>query len=151
MLRRYWDSCCFLSHLMGEDETGGCRMILGDAQAGKLQIVTSSLTIAEVLWLRRKTRIPKENAEIVEAFFRHEWILVRELDRQVAEEARALVWDHDVPAKDAVHLATALNVHAVTPLEQLDTFDNDDLTPLSGKFGDPPLMIGPPWIDGRLL
>ena len=72
---------------------------------------------------------------------------MRELDRFIAEEARALVWDHNVAPKDAVHIATALRreVH----IEQLDTFDRK-LIGLSGRLGDPPLLIGKPEIGPAL-
>ena len=41
-------------------------------------------------------------------------------------------------------VATALLVHGQTPLDQLDTFDDDDLLPLSETIGIPPLKIGHP-------
>ncbi len=48
-------------------------------------------------------------------------------------------------------MATALLVHAGTPLEQFDTFDDDDLVPLAEKLGVPPLKIGHPEIPGKLF
>ena len=83
----------------------------------------------------------------MEAFFRHEWIVVRELDRFIAEDARALVWNHNVKPKDAVHVATALKRDV--PIEQLDTFDGP-LIRLSGKLGDPSLIIGKPSMESSL-
>lgn len=62
--------------------------------------------------------------------------------------ARDLIWTYDVPPKDAVHLATALHTEGVV---QLDTFDADDPIRLSGKLGEPPLVIGePPLLQEQL-
>jgi hypothetical protein len=83
-----------------------------------------------------------------------EWIVVRDIDRFVAERARTLVWDHDaLRPKDALHVATALDAG----VEQFDTYDGDldagveqfdtydgDLIALSGQIGEPPLFIGNP-------
>lgn len=145
---RYWDSNAFLGWLAAEpDKIDRCRRVIESAEAGDMKILTSALTIAEVLWIRGRPRIPADSAATVEAFFRQEWIVVRELDRFIAEEARALVWHHNVAPKDAVHIATALRreVH----IEQLDTFDRK-LIGLSGRLGEPPLLIGKPEVGPAL-
>jgi predicted nucleic acid-binding protein len=153
VILRYWDSCCFLAWLQEEDEerVRGCGQVISEAQAGKLRLVTSSLTLAEVLWLRGKPPIPVSEARKVQDFFQHEWIVVRELDRATAEAAREVVWNNGVKPKDAIHVATALLVHGQTPLDQLDTYDDDDLLPLSETLGIPPLKIGHPEIPGKLF
>jgi hypothetical protein len=46
-------------------------------------------------------------------------------------------------------VATALFVHGHTPLDQLDTYDDDDLVPLSETLGIPPLKIGHPEYRGN--
>jgi predicted nucleic acid-binding protein len=150
---RYWDSCCFLAWLQKEsaDRVRRCRMVIDEAEAGNLRLVTSTLALAEVLWIRGKPPIPVAQARKVHDFFQHEWIVIREVDRATAEEARELVWNERVRPKDAIHMATALRVHKDAPLDQFDTFDEDDLIPLSGKLGDPPLTIGFPDIPGKLF
>ena len=51
MTRRYWDTNCFLGVLKKEaDKETACRAVIREAEAGKLRIVTSALTITEVLW-----------------------------------------------------------------------------------------------------
>ena len=145
---RYWDSNAFLGWLAEEpDKIDYCRPVIKAAEAGRVRILTSALTIPEVLWIKGRDRIPADSAVRVEAFFRHEWILVRELDRFIAEDARALVWNHNVKPKDAIHVATALKRDV--PIEQLDTFDGP-LIRLSGKLGDPPLIIGKPSMESSL-
>ena len=87
------------------------------------------------------------HAKKVEAFFRRSWIVVREVDRFIAEDARELVWNKNVKPKDAIHLATALRQDV--ELDQFDTFDKD-LIKLSGALGDPPLTIGRPNLPAKL-
>ena len=145
---RYWDANVFLGWLKDEaDKVDYCRPVIEAANAGKIKIVTSALTITEVLWMKGQDRIPADSAAKVEAFFKHEWIVVRELDRFIAEDARALVWDKNVTPKDAIHVATALKRDVA--LDQLDTFD-EPLMRLSGKLGNPPLIIGKPNVEATL-
>ena len=145
---RSWDSNAFLGWLAEEpDKIDYCRPVITAAEAGRVRILTSALTIPEVLWIKGRDRMPADSAAKVEAFFRHEWTLVRELDRFMAEDARALVWNHNVKPKDAVHVATALKRDV--PIEQLDTFDGP-LIRLSSKLGDPPLIIGKPSMESSL-
>lgn len=120
---RYWDSATFLGWLSEEpDKIPEIKPVLDAAEAGNVMLVTSALTIPEVLWLKGHAKLPLEQARKVEAFFKHGWIVVRELDRFIAEEARALVWQKNVKPKDAIHLATAL--HQDVQLDQFDTFDD---------------------------
>jgi predicted nucleic acid-binding protein len=145
--RRYWDSAAFLALLREEaGRVDKCRAVIGEAQAGSLVIVTSTLALAEVLMLRGSQPIPKGDAEIVRRFFRNRWIVLHELDRTLAERAQDVVWDHGIAPKDAVHVATALDAG----VEQLDTFDQP-LIGKSGTLGDPPLRIGEPGIEGSLF
>jgi predicted nucleic acid-binding protein len=139
---RYWDANAFLGWLSREpDKVALCRPVIDAARAGNVIIITSALTIAEVLWLKG------QRAKAIEDFFRHRWIVIRELDRFVAEEARELVWEKNVKPKDAIHVATALRQDV--EIDQLDTFDGP-LIKLSGTIGDPPLLIGEPSLPPKL-
>jgi predicted nucleic acid-binding protein len=138
--RRYWDSDCFLGWLLAEkDKEERCREVLTAAEDGKVQIVTSALTIAEVLALRGRQRVPASDRVKVEAFFRSEYIVVRNITRRIAEDARAYVWDMGVRPKDALHVATAIDAG----LALLNTFDKP-LINKSGKLGNPALTIAAP-------
>ena len=139
---RYWDSATFLGWLKKEpDKVPVCGPVIEAAESGTVTLVTSALTIAEVLWLKGQPKIQPQQARKIEAFFRHSWIVVRELDRFIAEDARELVWTKNVKPKDAIHLATALRQDV--QLDQFDTFD-EGLIKLSGALGNPPLTIGRP-------
>lgn len=146
-MRRYWDSDCFLGWLQNEaGKATECAPVIREAEAGRLTIITSALTIAEVLYLKDHPPIPQEQGEKVIEFFEHEWIVVSELDRTLAETARELVWDHGIRPKDAIHVATALDA----AVDQLDTFD-EKLIGKSETVGNPPLEIGHPNLPKSLF
>lgn len=118
--QRYWDSDCFLGWLQAEaDKENECRKVLEAAKDGKVLIITSALTLAEVLMLRGKKPIPSENRVKVEAFFRSDFIVVRNITRRIAELSRSLVWDYKISPKDALHVATAMDAKLVL----FNTFD----------------------------
>jgi predicted nucleic acid-binding protein len=140
MDRRYWDSDCFLGFLQAEpDKETLCRAVLADAERGNVMIVTSALTIAEVLHLRGRTPLPKVIRQKVTDFFKNEYISIRNVTRRIAESARDLVWDTGIHPKDAIHVATALEAR----LSLMNTFDGD-LIKKSAQIGHPPLLIGKP-------
>jgi predicted nucleic acid-binding protein len=114
--------------------------VLNAAEEGKVEIVISALTIAEVLALRGKQPIPSERAETLRRFFRRQFFLTVDVDRFIAERARELVWGLGIKPKDAIHVATALSVS----VSYFDTFDSG-LLAKSGKVGgEPPLTICKP-------
>lgn len=116
------------------------------AEDGKVMIVTSALTIAEVLALRGRDSIQSDNRTKVEQFFRNEYIDVRNITRRISEAARSFVWDHGVKPKDALHVATAVDAG----LSLMNTFDKP-LMKRSGKIGTPPLVITrPSWTAPKL-
>lgn len=118
--RIYWDSNAFLAWLQVEkSHEAACRDTLTAAQNGEFMIVTSALTIAEVLWLRGAPRLTEDKAEILNRFFRRSCIRVVNLDRRIAQKAQRLVWENGIKPKDSVHVATALQYHC--PI--LETFD----------------------------
>lgn len=145
--RRYWDSDCFLGWLHAEeDKEDYCREVLEAAEDGKILIVTSALTIAEVLALRGKSPIPADKRVAVENFFRSDYIIVRNITRRISEAARSFVWDHRVKPKDALHVASAFDAK----LTLLNTFDRG-LLAKSGKIGDGSLRIEKPsWQEPKL-
>lgn len=136
----YWDSDCFLGHFQNEEgKVEKCEGVLQRADRGDVIIVTSALTIAEVLWMRGAPRITKDKAEIVQKFFRRSYIRVYNVTRKIAESAQDLVWDHSIKPKDAIHVATAINL----TVDALETFD-EDLIGKSGTVGTPLLLIREP-------
>lgn len=123
-------------------ETGkveSCYGVIEAAEKGELQIITSALTIAEVLYLKGHRKIAADSAEKVCRFFENDYIIIVTLDRYIAETARNFIWIYNVRPKDSIHVATAIK--AKVPI--LDTFD-EGLIKLSKKIGNPPLIINRP-------
>jgi predicted nucleic acid-binding protein len=120
---RYWDSNAFLAYFQEEDgRVDSCEAVLEEAEKGKILIVTSALTLAEVLALRGKTRLPpnpKLKKTVID-FFKNEYIAVQNVTREVAELARDLVWDRGIKPKDAVHVASAMAAGCTI----FETYDN---------------------------
>jgi len=144
---RYWDSDCFLGYLNEEeDKVDLCQAVLDDAEKGKILIVTSALTITEVLWLKDGRKIVKEKSEKIRKFFQNAYIVVENVTRNIALIAQDVVWDYSVEPKDSIHVATA--VQRKIPL--INSFDKG-LISLSGKIGNPLIKIEKPSAEqGRL-
>lgn len=145
--RRYWDSDCFLGWLQAEDgKIEPCRQVLNLAAKGETEIITSALTIAEVLHLRGHRPIPADKRQQVIDFFKRSYIVTMSITRRIAEDSRDLVWDHGIEPKDALHVATAISAK----VDVFNTFDQ----PLIGKslkIGDPKLLIEIPNVAQRDL
>ncbi|MCK8787996.1 type II toxin-antitoxin system VapC family toxin [Roseomonas sp. NAR14] len=145
--RVYWDSDCFLAWLQEEaGKVDGCRAVLDEADAGRTLIVTSALTIAEVLSMRHRQAISASQRSKVQAFFRRDYIAVVNVTRRLAEAARDVVWDHGVMPKDALHVVTAIDAK----VSALHTFD-ERLLKKSGKLGAPAIEICHPFVSQASL
>jgi predicted nucleic acid-binding protein len=99
--RRYWDSNVFLGWFNGESEkVVQCEGILDAAEAGKLEIVTSAWTLTEVIKKKGEKPIPRSSEQLIRDFFEQPYIIIREVDRLVAERARDLIWSHNLKGPD---------------------------------------------------
>jgi predicted nucleic acid-binding protein len=137
---RYWDSNCFLCWLKKEPAHGKCTGVIRKAEEGEIQIVTSALTIAEVIYMKGEDKIDRKKSDEICRFFEHEYIVPINVDRTIAEVARLLLWDYKaLRPQDAIHIASALK--AKVPI--FDTFD-EYLIGLNGTIGNPPIIIGQP-------
>ena len=94
-------------------------ILLSEQKNGEILIVTSTLGIAESLWLRGQAKVPKDRAELVRKFFRRSYIKTYNVTRKIAEDAQDLVWDKGIAPKDAIHVSTALSLG----IPVLETFD----------------------------
>lgn len=124
----YWDANAFLGFLNGEDDKSTyCEAVLEQARNGHVLIVTSALTLAEVLFIKGGKKLDPSKRGKVDIFFRADFISVKNVTRAISEMARDVVWDFGVNPKDAIHVATA----AFHRIPVLHTFDG----PLIGKNG----------------
>ena len=151
--RRYWDSSTFLAWLLPEtDREEDCRSVLRAAEDGELQLVTSALTLTEVIKLKGSPELKRNYEKKIADFFQNDYIILRNVDRFVAFAAQRLVWDQNLSPKDSIHVATALRWRVPV----LDTFD-DDLISLNGKLpfdvanpNSPVLQITKPHLPRQL-
>lgn len=143
--RRYWDSTNWISLLAEDEESRAeiCQNILNDMVAGKLTIVTSAWTLAEVIRRRRSPGIPVDDDQIITDFFRqHDNLVIHDVTRSVAERARSLSREHGLRPADAVHLATALSSGA----DVFESWDHDFLA-VRGRV---PIEIREPTWEGAI-
>ncbi len=140
-MNRYWDSCCILGWLKDEpDKVPYCEGVIQQAKAGKLKIVISALTLAEVIRVKGKPPLSKEDEQKINDFFDNGFIILHDVDETVAKEARQLMWSYpQLWPKDSIHVATAIR----TGVDVLDTFD-EVLLKLDGQIGNPGLRITKP-------
>lgn len=124
--RYYWDSSVFCSFL--SEEENRCPIVqdlLHEAHAGRLEIVTSSFALIEVLRLKDHEKIPEQAQEQLKTFFEYPFIKIVNADREVCEVARNYVWKYRMASKDAVHMATAEIASRVTDIHGLFSWDDD--------------------------
>ena len=108
--RRYWDSCNWIS-LIAEDEVERadiCQRILEDADAGNTVVITSAFTLAEVIKKKGNPILPESDENTIVRFFEQPYVLIHDVTRRVAEQARHLSRRYGLSPADAIHLATAL-------------------------------------------
>lgn len=124
-----WDACAWIS-LIGkekildakgavtEDRYGLCRVVIDLAEKGKIEVVTSGLSLAEVC---KSEPSSGGGADQIGPYFEHEWVLVVPVDTLVGTTARALMMAGYAGLKppDAIHLATAIVANA----DEMHTFD----------------------------
>jgi predicted nucleic acid-binding protein len=140
--RIYWDSCAYIDYLEGSHRLAEpMELIMEDWGKGLVTIVTSALTIAEVLYVRcsdQPRRADRSREKDIEALFNPPTgprLLLVELSRLTALKARDLVWNTGIYPKDAIHIASALEAHC----EVMHTTDGP-LRSKSGLVGGSPAL-----------
>ena len=134
--RLYWDTCVFLAWIKAEtcwpqDVTDGIQQTVDEWSSGKVVIVTSSITLLEIL-SSQLSIVQKD--EITKAFARPALQLV-DLDRRIAGKASVIRQFYDdrvfkpdgsvesgriIGMGDAIHLATALSLDRLSEFQTLD-------------------------------
>lgn len=149
----YWDSNAFLGFLNDESEKAeSCTAVLKAAENGRLLVITSAMTLAEVLYIKGGTKLDPSKRNKIHNFFRAEHISVRNVTRETSELARDAVWDCGIRPVDALHVATA----CMYKVPVLSTYD-DKLIARSGlTLAGHTLTISKPhithqvdWVDGK--
>ena len=141
----YWDACIFidgLQQIAGRFEH--IERIEGDAKAGLLRIVTSAVSIAEVVKTGTGDLTPEQDERKVRAYFDYPFVSVIPVDRPIGKRAAAIVRNYTIKPLDAIHVATALRARS----EALCTYDKSRLLPLDKQIDG--LRIVPPDQYGQL-
>lgn len=144
--RVYWDASVF--HALFGNETGRvetCLKLEKQAQDGKLDIYTSTITFTECVWIKgNPNKLSRQHESILQRYFMHKYIKIVVCDRPIAEAARLLIWDHPhLKPKDAIHVASAI----AQQIEEFHSYDQDHIK-LDGRLGNPPLKICNPTVRG---
>lgn len=140
----YWDACCFISILNNEPNANDCLKVVKAAEDGRLIIVTSAISLVEVIKLDGKKPIGEADQATVDAVMLGPHFAIRVVDRTVTQLARRLIWDHGIAVKDSIHVATALDAKVA----EMHTTDKEllKLSPLSVD-GTVLLVEEPDWLD----
>ena len=105
-------------------------------------IVTSTLTIAEVIRMRGKPMLTEDEETTIGNFFLHSYILMYDVTRVVAENARQLARRYNLRPNDSIHLSTAL----LSDADVFETWDTRDFERIQGV----PIEIRTPIWQGIL-
>ncbi|MCY3665898.1 MAG: PIN domain-containing protein [Gemmatimonadetes bacterium] len=148
MRKVYCDANIFIGWFNNEeDKVEACRGLVDASEQGEVRIITSALTLTEVIKIKGQQPLPQSKEETIKDFFEQEFIGIVNVDRRTAEFARDLIWRYPhLNPKDSIHVATALLTEGI---DVLHTFD-DDLLRLDGQLEDPPLRISTPDIPDQL-
>ncbi len=124
----YLDSTVFIGWIKGEVVKGVNRKeiaehILDLAEKGTFQVVTSSLTLAEVHKRRGGSKLTDKEDEKILSYFEHEFIQIVDVDRQIGEMANQLCREQGLRPNDAIHLACDLRARCDAILSWDDTMN----------------------------
>jgi predicted nucleic acid-binding protein len=130
----YWDACVWLS-LINDDpgRADRCRHLVEQAKQGDVQIWTSSITLAEVFKKKcegKNISLPETGDEGFENLLNQDFVYEVQADHDIGVLARRLLRKYPAlkQPNDAIHAATA----ALNNIDELHSFDGDNLTPLNG-------------------
>ncbi len=121
----YWDSCCFIDFLQGTERGEVLKGVVDKKDSGDLKIVTSAITLTEVIKLDKGTA--EEREMITQIFNQDKGLLVVDLTKHLAEQAREVIWRYSFEKhrEDAIHLATAVYINQYHSIDEFHTFDHD--------------------------
>ncbi len=115
------DTMLFVYHFEGNEEFGpAAGRILKAAEEGRVRLVTSVLSLLEVLVIPKRYRHQELCRRYREFFESFPNLRLLSVDSEIAEIASGLRADHELRTPDSIHVATA--IHA-----GVDAFVTQDL------------------------
>lgn len=148
-----WDSCVIIDFLkQTEGRYQNIAPMIQEAEAGKLLIVVSEISVAEVYKLARPTA-ENVNPQSILDWFEHDYVESRVVDRGISTLAGQLRRSHGTTTCDSIILATAATFDIPTIYTTDGLKDDgqinprkllalDNLIPIKG--GDAMLRVVPP-------
>jgi predicted nucleic acid-binding protein len=140
--RIYWDACCFLSWINGiQDRLPVLEALMSEARAGDVELFTSVESIVEVAFAAKEKQAQRLDASVEQRidslWSDYRVVRLAEFHAAIAHRARGLMRDAiargwGLKPKDAIHLATAVQVRAT----EVQTYD-DRLWKFSEVLGVP--------------
>ena len=163
LMRAYWDASTWIKLISNKQDQQAvkdrwhCRQFFEEALNGRRQLLTSAVSIVEVLRVEIEPGvspppIPPEVKERIVALFDEPYVVLIPLDPARAQEARDLRWRFPwLKTVDAIHVASAVYAQA----DVLHTFDGEGGQPrrmlsLDGMVASPSLSIMVPRWQGQL-
>ena len=122
--RRYWDASVFLSYIKGDPgRVEVCEAIIAMARKDECEILTSTITLAEVVRPGRKgtVQLTEDMEKQIAGFFRNPWITLIDFTPAQGALSRQLQWKSGLHVRDAIHAASALSVK----VDVIETYDAD--------------------------
>lgn len=133
----YWDACAWIDLITqtDSDRFDSCLYVTEEAEAKRVEIWTSAFTLAEVYKKKcsgEASGIPRDKDKDFENYIEQEFVTKVQVDVDVGLLARRLLRQYPTIKKpqDAIHVATCL----LNNLDELHTFDGNDLLALDGKI-----------------
>ena len=162
----YWDTCVFLTWILGGDNKGpnavaGIDELVEGVHAYRYRLITSTLTDTEIL----RSRLAPEQIDKYDAIFDRSNVERVNLDERIAKlasEIRDYYWNatpkRNLKTPDAIHLATAIYLDSGTlytfdglPGDPKETPRPDKLISLNGNIaGQYKMHICAPFAEPKL-
>lgn len=144
-----WDTCVIIDAIQRTaDKWEKISPIIMDAESGDMKIVISEMSLVECNHLESPASSMSlaEQHKLIDAWFESPYLIRRPIHQGITHEAIKLSRQYNLTAPDAIVLATAIK----NRVGILHTGDGSGrkkgkrLIPLSGKIGNPPLVICEP-------
>lgn len=122
----YWDTSVFLCFLSAveQERRAASEAVLRDARDGRIKIVTSMVTLVEVIrpkGLPHPVQLTPEQQSKLEAMFRWPWLSKISVHEKVAMKAVEIARNNNLKPMDAIHAATAI----LAGVDEFQKWDKD--------------------------
>jgi predicted nucleic acid-binding protein len=146
-----WDSCVIIDAIQKTPGRYECiEPFIRDAEKGKLSLVISEISVAEVSHLSELDKQGvsiEEQEKIIKEWLENPYIIRRQVHRGISERASEIGRKFKLKrGADRIIIATAdfEKIPLIHTFDGLDPDKKNKILPLDGKIGDPPIRIMEP-------